>query len=164
MIGLIQFAETGKVSKKNLRGLMQESYFQMAFQWHKRFAAKHFTKQGAREYEYESRVGEKGGANFKKTYTGRKKKKFGHTLPLVFTGKSRDRILAFRDIRANSRRGKAVLNAPTLNFIPVGGSINLFQEATRVSDPEMSTIEGIGNDTLSEQISKLKTKEKQKVA
>ena len=165
MIGFINLKTTGwNITKKQLRQPMVEAFFAMPTHWHKEFAEKHFTKQGAREYDYVPRIGERGGANFKRSYTGRKKAKFGHTLPLVFTGKSKERILERRDIRANTKRGKAVLNAPTLNFRPAKGRINLFQEMTRVSGDELKEITGVGHATLSDEINKIRFKENRKIA
>ena len=71
--------------------------------WHmfNRFVDKHFTKQGADEYRasnvagsepvYQARSGEgESGKQFWKSYNGRKQKKFGQQLAMVFSGNTRD--------------------------------------------------------------------------
>ncbi len=165
MISAITITTTGwNMTTKAILPLMEDVYFKMAQHWDTEFKERHFTKEGAREYGYIPRKGERGGRNFKKTYTGRKKEAFGHTLPLVFTGDTMRRLTSVSDIRATKKFGRAILNAPTLNFIPFGGRINLRDEMTRVSDDEIEVITGVGNATLSEKIRTIRFKATKKVA
>jgi hypothetical protein len=72
--------------------LMAYAWEQVGRKWHLEMRPKHFTKQGALEYYYEPRQGEQTGTSGKRfwsSYTGRKLKKFGHTLPLVWSGETR---------------------------------------------------------------------------
>lgn len=95
--------------------------------WHQKFRPKHFTKAGAREYGYAPRT---------RAYTERKFKKFGHRLPLVFTGETRN-LARNRKIKATGKMMRVIINAPRLNEPGRGKrKINMRDEMTRVSTRE----------------------------
>lgn len=113
--------ETGAVPgvlKRELNRLLKQAWETLGIYWHANFREKHFTHAGATEYQYDKRQGEdrsQGGKGFFRTYTGRKLRRFGHTLPLVWSGASRTRS-RIRDVRATRAGVRVVINAPTLNF------------------------------------------------
>ena len=51
------------------------------------------------------------------SYTGRKLRKFGHALPLVFTGQTRDRA-RMATIQVTTNRGQIRYSVNALNFNP----------------------------------------------
>jgi len=117
--------------------------------WHDHFRAKHFTQAGAREYGYEKR-------NVR--YMIKKARKWGHRDPLVWSGLSR-MLSKIKDIKTTSTSARArvrvVLHTPTLNFIPSGGHINMRDEMTRVSRPEIEKLAEVAADSIDRQLSAL---------
>lgn len=95
---------------------------------HKRaHLAKHFTESGASEYGYVTRS---------KKYTAAKLAKFGHSLPLVYTGELRQSIQR-PEIRATSKGVKVVLSgSQKANLRPKGGRIRMADELRVISDAE----------------------------
>jgi hypothetical protein len=79
--------------KKEFNQMLRDAYEVVGEVWHKEMRASRFTHSGAAELGFRPRQGERGGASikggFKRSYTGRKLKMKGHTLPNVFSGESR---------------------------------------------------------------------------
>lgn len=141
----IRFHENGVTPRKLRRTLnraKKESWHHEGVVWHTQNRAKHFTKKGAREYGYTPRKGEQGGgASFAGSYTAQKLKRFGHTLPLVFTGEGR-RLTKVARITSTSKGVKVrMVSARKFNFKPVGGRIDMADELRRVSRDEKDAIE-----------------------
>lgn len=138
---LIRVTERGAVpgvAKRELNTMLKAAWEETGVHWHRSMRPKHFTHAGAREYGYTPRKGERGAAGtkgFRQSYTGRKLKRFGHTLPLVYTGESRE-LTRIRDVRATSKGVRIVMNAPKLNFRSRHSTINMRDEMTRISAGE----------------------------
>lgn len=108
--------------------------------WHDKYAKKHFTAAGAAQYGYDPRS---------KGYARRKRLEKHHALPLVWSGASRE-LAKIRNIHATSKSAKAIINAPTLNFMPKirkgprkGASAKrtpMREEMTRVTDYELKNM------------------------
>jgi hypothetical protein len=94
----------------------------------RRHLGKHFTAAGAAEYGYATRS---------KKYTEQKRRKFGHTLPLVYSGQLRANVLSMPEIRATSKGVKVVLrNSQKANYRNPKGQANPAEELRQVSDRE----------------------------
>lgn len=122
-------------------------YEQMGKHWMVNIRPKHFTHAGAREYGYEPRSGEKkSGKSFKRSYTGRKLRKKGHTRPLEYSGElkrdsgfsrfshgvGRMRILLPRARKANFRHPKSNIDMRAeLTAISRGDNIELVRLGNR---------------------------------
>lgn len=145
MIIAITLRERGATPRhmgKIMREAIRVGYLNAGVWWHKECRPKHFTREGYQLYQYTPRQGEAntGTKIFKKSYTGRKLKKFGHTNPMVYTGVS-ERLTRVRDVRANSKGCKIVMPAFALNFRPKGGRINMVNELReRFTGREVATI------------------------
>lgn len=150
-----------RLAQRELRRLLRDSFEDAGVFWHRMFRRKHFTKAGAREYGYTPRKGEQAGRGskaFRRSHTGRKLRQFGHTLPLVFTGQSRQ-LTRIRDIRATSKGVRIVMRAPGLNRRPRGGRINLREEMTRVSIRERDALVKRFDRQLGTKLRRLKASE-----
>jgi len=137
---------TPKLLARELNNINREAARAMGQFWHSRYFKKHFTLAGASEYGYAPREGSAarpGPRGFKRSYTGKKLARVGHTRPLEYTGESRERASHPR-IVATARRGEAkvrvIMNAPTFNFRRPGSSIDMRKELTTVSRPEADAI------------------------
>jgi len=141
------------LTKSDYNAACAVAFAEMGTLWHTRYLPKHFTHAGARKYHYVPRQGQgpMGGQRFRQSYTGRKERYYGHTLPLVYTGTSRTRAL-IQKIRANSRGVRVVIDAPALNFIPKGGRISLRDEVTRIADDEWQAMERAFEARLNDEV------------
>lgn len=129
---------TPKISKQEQRKINRVVLAEIGEYWHDHFRAKHFTREGAAEYNYAPRS---------KGYMIRKAKVKGHQDPLVYSGMSRA-LAAIKDVRpfspsADRAYVHVVIHAPTLNLIPTGGTINLREEMERVSQGELAVLSGV---------------------
>lgn len=145
----ITFREQGPTPRgmaRHLRRVEKMMWQNLGEFWHKTMRPKHFTHAGAREYGYRPRKGERGNPHpkgFARSYTGRKLKKFGHTLPMVFTGESRS-LTGIRDVRATSKGTRVVMRARGLNRRNRHSNINMREEMTRISILEKKQLEARG--------------------
>ena len=143
MIIAITIRERGATPRhmvKIMRAATKLGYESAGLWWHKECRPKHFTREAYQLYQYTPRQGEANTKTriFKKSYTGRKLIKFGHTNPMVYTGVS-ERLTRVRDIRATSKSVRIVMPAFALNFRPKGGRINMVNELReRVTAHEVS--------------------------
>jgi len=122
-------------SLRKLNPWKKAAYAATGVDWHRTALPKHFTRAGAREYDYSPRKGEPGNRyrkGFKRSYTGQKLAQFGHTLPLVYSGESRA-LSRLRDVRASGKGVRIVLNAPGLNRRHPKSKINMRREVLALS-------------------------------
>lgn len=125
--------------RKRMPRIKKAAFRLMAAVWHRTMRPKHFTKAGAREYRYDPRQGERAGQGtkrFRRSYTGQKLRRFGHTDPLVLTGESR-RATAIRRIKGTSKGARVIMRAPKLNFRTPGRKKTMREELTTISRPEV---------------------------
>jgi len=122
-----------------LSNILKKAWYEPGKNLHENFRPKHFTQEGAREYGYAPRRGEESGTSgkaFWRSYTGRKLKKFGHTLPLVYSGDLRDRTRIARiDSKADGVR-VVLPQANKANFHNPKSNVNMREELTRISADE----------------------------
>lgn len=123
MIGVIRIKEylslTSGGYKKEMRASLKESWANAGKFFHLNMRDKRFTKEHAMKAGYALRKGEESGIGTKaffRSYTGRKLKKFGHTRPLEFSGRTRAAVRA-ANISSTSNGGKvAYAGANTFNY------------------------------------------------
>lgn len=112
MIGLIKIKEyvalTSGGYRKEMRASLKQTWANIGKFFHLNMRDKRFTKEHAIKAGYALRKGEDKGTGTKeffKSYTGRKFKKFGHTRPLEFTGRTRAAVRS-ANISSTSNGGK----------------------------------------------------------
>lgn len=152
---------------KEVNAASTKALMAMGKYWHEKFRAKHFTKEGAREYGYKPRDGEAvagGGISVWRkarnlaygrrlgrkrvrmvlTYTGRKRKKFGHDLPLVLTGKLRQ-MTRSATFRATKGRATVKMMGPPYmyKYNKNQKQPDKYRELTTVSPREVRALEAI---------------------
>ena len=119
----ITIAERGPVPRqmaKQHRQASRQAYQAIAEKHHEENTAKRFTKEHALAAGYRKRAGEEhpfGSKAFWTSYTGRKLKKHGHTLPLVFSGATRARA-RMATIVVTTNRGQLKYQVNALNYQP----------------------------------------------
>lgn len=148
------------LSQRRFNNLKKRAWTATGKYWFEHFRPKHFTKAGAVEYGYKKRKGEDYGTtgkSFWRSYTGRKQKKFGHTLPLVYSGELRDNS-TIASIHATYKGVRVALPwAQKANFRYAGSDINMAQELTRVSPAEERILAEVFDDELQRQIDSFHT-------
>lgn len=149
----ITYGSMGWADPKKWREMAKEAYATMGRFWFEHFRAKHFTKEGAAEYGYLPRKGEEsgGGGKFWQSYTGRKQKEMGHTLPLVWSGESRDRSRMAR-ITASANGVRISMNIPAFNWQNPNSKIHMRKEMETVSTAEARTLREVGQKVMDAQI------------
>lgn len=122
-IRAIKIRERGAVPRslaKQHRQASRQAFQAIAEQHHRENTPRRFTKEHAIEAGYQKRAGEQlafGTKAFWNSYTGRKLRKYGHTLPLVFSGQTRDRA-RMATITVTTNRGQLRYSVQALNFNP----------------------------------------------
>ena len=122
--------------------IRKEEFEQVGRQWGEDFRPKHFTEQASQRYGYTARKGErlpKGTAAYKRSYTGQKERKVGHTKPLVFSGESEAASERYRvrGIGQGDNVGARVsMPTPTLNYRHPRSQIRMAEELRRVTPEE----------------------------
>ena len=122
-IRAIKIRERGTVPRsmaKQHRQASRQAYQEIAEQHHRENTPKRFTTEHAQAAGYRKRSGENlqfGTKAFWGSYTGRKLRKFGHMLPLVYTGQTRDRA-RMATIQVTTNRGQLRYSVNALNFNP----------------------------------------------
>lgn len=139
-IRAIKIRERGNVPRnmaKQHRRASREAYQQIAEIHHRENTPKRFTKEHAQAAGYRKRSGEQftfGSKAFWGSYTGRKLRKFGHMLPLVWSGQTRDRA-RMATIQVTTNRGQLRYSVNALNYNPWSRD-----EFTTLTAPEVQAL------------------------
>ncbi len=149
------------VARQALGRIKRESWRQTGEHWHGRYRPKHFRRSGAREYGYAPRTGEPGSSNPKGGYMRRKRREKGHSLPLVWSGTSRQ-LTRLRDVRATSKGARVVMNAPGLNRRHPKSRINMRDEMTRISVRERTQLTKVLDGGLDRRLRQIRTRRTRK--
>ncbi len=144
-------------SVRAMNEVKRKAWLKVGRYWHEHFREKHFTHEGAAEYHYTPRSGEQSGLSTKqffRSYTGRKQRYKGHTLPLVWSGdpglRAMSRIASITATATSTRSGCriALPQANKANFKNPYSQIDMRDELTRVSPAEGAVLAGMVGDEL----------------
>lgn len=129
----VQITETGPIAlrQRDLNELIADAYADIALFWHKHFRKRHFTHYGAALYGYAARsIG----------YLKLKRRKFGHNLPLVLTGTSRQLSESYQ---INATKNGVTLTMPVraFNFKTRNSRVDMRREFTTVAAIEQAELE-----------------------
>lgn len=90
------------LTKAEVNGCVRRALERMGWRWRESFLEKRFTKKGAREYGFKPREGELNPRR-RGTYTNRKLRLFGHTLPLRYTSEAyREAMFTLKIVKATA--------------------------------------------------------------
>jgi hypothetical protein len=147
------------LTRREMNRVLEKAWFQPGKNWAGNLRPKHFTKEGEQEYGYEPRSGEQQGASgkaFWRSYTGRKLKEKGHTLPLVWSGELRDKART-SCIEATSKGVRVFLSeANKAKFHNPKSKIDMRAELTRVSIAEAGESTEILAASMQEEFDRLR--------
>lgn len=158
MMGLVTIRERGPTPRnfRKVQGECQKAaWLATAAYYHRNLRDKRFTPEHAIEAKYYQRKGEglpKGSKSYRRSYTGRKERKFGHTRPLEFSGRTRDkvRIATLSSTRSGGRA--AYPGANVFNFRHPKSRINMAIEFRRLTNSEGSELAGVFDRELDRQL------------
>lgn len=137
-----ELAREAGVPRSIFRQERREALRTMAETWNARYRDLHFAGDARRRYGYLPRKGEDlphGSKAFRRSYTGQKLRRFGHVLPLVFSGQSRT-LARLARVTATSDRARVILPVPGLNRRNPISQIDMRDEATRITEEERSVL------------------------
>jgi hypothetical protein len=144
------------LSRRKRGNLLKRVYHAIGERWGSEFLPLHFGP-AQKKYDYTPRAGEGAGVTgkqFWRSYTGRKKKKYGHTLALVHTGESRRRARAYRV--ASTRNGaKVTVPAPALNYRNPNSNVDMASEVRQVTPDEQRNLAAYGSRILARSLREL---------
>lgn len=136
VVAAFKITETGPTPRNvrpHMAKIQRHMWDTMARHWHRYIRPKHFTPAGAAEYGYRPRTAD---------YVDKKRKKYGHNDPLVFTGTSK-RLSRIARITATSKGSKTRMSVPALNFHP-----STRDELTRFSVRDRRVLLRVGDRDL----------------
>lgn len=145
MIEAIVIKERGPTPRglaRERRKAQKQAWLETGKEFHSRLMPKRFTLEGAAELGYTKRKGElmpRGSRGYRRSYTGRKERRFGHRLPMVYSGESRA-LARIRDVRATGNGARVVIHARKLNLRHPKSRVRMAQEIRRVSSAEAKLI------------------------
>jgi len=167
MIGYIQVRERGAtpgIAKREFNNLSKAAWFDAAANHHRDNTRKRFTEAHARAAGYVKRKGEgldRNSKAFRRSYYGRKLRSEkgggkGQALPLVFSGRSRDRA-KFPKVASTFRSAKLKFNTPAFNFRHPKSRIRMSEEFRRVLPKEQQAIARTYDDGLDRRLNAIQS-------
>lgn len=145
---------TPGVTKRAMNKILRTAFRVAGQYWHREFRPRHFTHAGARLYGYSPRAGAPGREDpygWNRSYQGRKAKKYHHTLPLVYSGESRD-LTEIQDIRATSKGVRVVLHSRGFNRRAKNSPVRMADEMTRVAISERRILIRVMDGSIDSQL------------
>lgn len=108
--------------------------------WHKKYRPEHFKNSAFSRYGYTPRAGmRKSGKAFRRSYTGRKLARHGHTRPLEFSGTSR-RLSRQRKVSATRNKVKVSMPINAFNYRPRNSQVDMVAEMRTITVDEARTM------------------------
>jgi len=160
VIRVTKTGATPDIAKRAFNNIKKRAYKSVGLFWHASgMKSEHFTDRGRRKHKYTPRKGERlarSSQAFKKSYSGRKLKKYGHLLPLVYSGVSRALALSGRRVTATSKGMRAIVSAPGLNRKHPNSKVDMRDEVTRVTPEEERTLVKLMDDRITRGFSRVK--------
>lgn len=145
--------------KKTFNAASKRAWYRTAEYFHNNLKDKRFTHEHAREAGYIRRRGElipPGTREFKRSYTGQKLRYFGHTNPLMKSGKTKRATQIPSSIKSTSKGGKVSYRAGTLNYKHPKSKIRMHEEFRRITSRENTELANVYDKFLDEELERIK--------
>lgn len=140
---------------------VRQGFIEAGEWWRRKHLPRHFTERAGVFYSYQKRT---------LRHQARKKKKFGHRKPLVFTGQSRDAIMADRQPPKWRKRGgipgvEVRIKAPKYfyQFNPATGP-NKLAEVTQLASSELAVLARVVDRRITAAMNNARGRKRKKVA
>ena len=122
MRGVIQYRGSPDMKLKELRPAIKRANFRVIHRWHRQFMLIHFTERAKRRYKYQARSGEAlpeftvnpdtGRTVRSRKYHWIKKRRKGHTKPLVWSGDARRYARRQIKVTGTAKRATGTMKLP----------------------------------------------------
>lgn len=127
----MKFTNVLVMSKADTNRMLKQELHKLGRFYHANYAKKHYTRAGAREYNYTPRS---------RKYNYAKQRLLKHSIPLVFTGRTRE-LAKSKNVRATRKWVQVTMPIRAVNFKPRNSRVNMREEVERVSENERKTIQ-----------------------
>lgn len=163
LVKLRKNGATPGVLRKEFNAMIKAAFKSAGELWVEDYRPRHFQARAFTDYPsvYIRRKGQRlarGSRAYKSSYTGRKERTKGHTLPLVYSGDSEERTEQARVV-ASSKGVRVRMNSPALNFRHPKSRINPRAELIATNRTEDKEITAHVDDTLQQRIDALDKKQ-----
>lgn len=143
--------------KRAVQQAQQATYEAMAREWHGKFLLLHFDESAYGRYRYAARDGQRSNRETKAwltSYTRRKLRRYGHTRPLVWTGRALGESQLLR-LSSTSKWAKVRLSN-RFNLRPRSGTTVMRDEVTRILPSESAHLRRVGAIAMKAKLKELK--------
>lgn len=143
------------LKRRQIQEHTREALAAMGREWHARFMPRHFEESAYERYGYYQRKGMGLTADsraFRRSYAGRKIRRFYHNKPLVFTGET-FALARLLKLRVTSKQARVIL-PPGLNRKHPKSRISMRDEVTRLLPDEARELLEVGRRTFRESIAR----------
>lgn len=133
-----------EIPVRRMDSISREAMFNVGAQWNASYKGMHFAPGAAARYSYQPR---------KESYNRRKKKRTGHTTPLIYSGRTKSDVMGPIFPRATPRRVRAML--PTQAYIRIRsmrGHPPMGDELTRTTLDETEQLSKTYHDVMESMI------------
>lgn len=116
--------------------------------WFNEILPKHFERDAIVKYFYQPRTAK---------YTHRKKRKFGHENPLVYTGQAKAVLMSGYTIKSSPRRVEVKLKSPrAFNLSTAAHMPNMKKEVSRIIEEDLVSMAKAAHEVYKTEIEKSK--------
>lgn len=131
-------------SPRRWKSILKRAWDAAGQYWHRVILPKKFTHAGATEYNYQPR--EQG-------YEAQKRKKFGHTYPLVWSGELERLARRLMDVRSDSKGARIVIHGPRYLFAYRKNirQPDKAEELRRVSEADAAAVARVINQVVADE-------------
>lgn len=136
-------------SRQDVNNWLREGFGVMGDAWHRYYRRTHFSTRASNKYGYAKRA---------KSYNRRKRRIFGHTIPLVLSGESRS-LSETRKIKATKRSVTIRMPVRAFNFKPKNSSVNMRKEFLATTRSEDSDLARRANRRVTKKINEFRKSE-----
>ena len=146
----VNYVNPPDATARQVRPIVKAAMQTVARQWHRQTLPQHFERSAKRKYGYETRS---------PRYTHRKRKRFGHADPLVYTGDMRRMVLRMVRIAGTAKRVRAVLTGPRYFYAyrKDANQPDKAAELTATTDAEANEMATDIDDELSNGLAQMRT-------
>lgn len=140
------------LGKRAINDITRNAMRELGLLWRRRYLPKHFTVKGGREYKFRPRKNYSQSSRKRESYVARKKRQYGHSRPLEFTGEGKRLAFASKTVQATAAAGHArvVIPLPSkFNFRNRFSQIRMADEIRAVSDRDRRELEAFLVKTIS---------------
>lgn len=133
----------GRGLRREFQAASRQAWYEVGVYWHTHLRERRFDPQHQRAAGFALRRGQgmpRDSKGYRRSYTGRKERRFGHTHALEYTGDTRRNIRAANISSTGNRSRIAYPGARTFNYRHPKSRIRMFDEFRRMLPEEIEEL------------------------